>query len=147
MKISLGSDHGGYELKETIKRHLAAAGHQLLDFGCSGTEPVDYPDYGEQASRAVANGDADRGILICKSGIGMSMVGNKVPGVRAALCLNEQMAESSRRHDDANVLALAGSLTAPAQALAIVDAWLAAPFDGGRHARRVEKMMRIEKKQ
>lgn len=144
MRISIGSDHGGYDLKEAIKRHLAASGHQVLDFGCAGTDPVDYPDYGERAARAVAGGEADRGILVCRSGIGMSMVGNKVPGVRAALCVDERMAESSRRHNDANALALAADRTPPALAVAIVDAWLAAPFDGGRHARRVEKMARME---
>ncbi|MEI6634607.1 MAG: ribose 5-phosphate isomerase B [Chlamydiota bacterium] len=146
MKISLGSDHGGYELKEAIKRHLASAGHQVIDFGCAGTDPVDYPDYGERAARAVATGEVERGILVCKSGIGMSMVGNKIPGVRAALCMDEGMAESSRRHNDANVLALSGGRTAPPQALAIVDRWLAAPFEGGRHARRVDKMTCIEKR-
>lgn len=146
MKIAMGCDHGGYGLKEALKLHLASAGHQVLDFGCRGTEPVDYPDYGVRAARAVGEGEADRGIVICKSGIGMCMVANKVPGVRAALCLDEGMAESSRRHDDANVLALAGSRTPPAQAVGIVDTWLAAPFDGGRHARRVAKMMRIEKR-
>lgn len=146
MRISIGSDHGGYDLKEAIKRHLAASGHQVLDFGCAGTDPVDYPDYGERAARAVAGGEADRGILVCRSGIGMSMVGNKVPGVRAALCMDERMAESSRRHNDANALALAADRTSPALAVAIVDAWLAAPFDGGRHARRVEKMARMERR-
>ncbi len=146
MRISIGSDHGGYDLKEAIKRHLAASGHQVLDFGCAGTDPVDYPDYGERAARAVAGGEADRGILVCRSGIGMSMVGNKVPGVRAALCMDERMAESSRRHNDANALALAADRTPPALAVAIVDAWLAAPFDGGRHARRVEKMARLERR-
>jgi ribose 5-phosphate isomerase B len=146
MNISLGSDHGGYELKEAIKRHLVSAGHRVIDFGCAGTDPVDYPDYGERAARAVATGEAARGILVCTSGIGMSMVGNKIPGVRAALCLDEGMAESSRRHNDANVLALAANRTAPPQALAIVDGWLAAPFEGGRHARRVDAMTRLEKK-
>jgi ribose 5-phosphate isomerase B len=146
MRISIGSDHGGFDLKEAIKMHLAASGHQVLDFGCAGTDPVDYPDYGERAARAVAGGEADRGILVCRSGIGMSMVGNKVPGVRAALCMDERMAESSRRHNDANALALAADRTPPALAVAIVDAWLAAPFDGGRHARRVEKMARMERR-
>lgn len=146
MKISLGCDHGGYELKEAIKGHLEAAGHRVADFGCSGTEPVDYPDYGARAARAVASGECDRGILICKSGIGMSMIGNKIPGVRAALCLDGEMAESSRRHNDANVLALAANRTGPEEAIAITDRWLAAPFEGGRHARRVDAMTRIEKR-
>lgn len=146
MKISMGCDHGGYGLKEAVRKHLEAAGHRVTDFGCDGTDPVDYPDYGERAARAVSTGAAERGILVCKSGIGMVMVGNKVPGVRAALCLDEEMAESSRRHNDANVLALAANRTEPARAFSIVDAWLAAPFDGGRHARRVDKMTRLEQR-
>ena len=145
MRISLGSDHGGYEVKEALKRRLGEAGHTVIDFGCAGTDPADYPEYGARAARAVASGDCARGILVCKSGIGMSMVRNKIPGVRAALCLDEEMAESSRRHNDANVLALAANRTGPAEAIRIAERWLAAPFEGGRHARRVAAMTGLEK--
>jgi ribose 5-phosphate isomerase B len=146
MRISLGCDHGGYELKEVIKKRLQAAGHEVHDFGCQGLESVDYPDYGEKAARAVAEGVCEAGILICKSGVGMSIVGNKIPGVRAALCLDEEMAALSRRHNDANVLVLSGSHTSPELAGRIVDAWLSAAFEGGRHERRVDKIRGIEKK-
>ncbi|MEJ2745734.1 MAG: ribose 5-phosphate isomerase B, partial [bacterium] len=138
MRISLGCDHGGYELKEALKKHLLSLGHDVDDLGCDSVESVDYPDHGAAAARAVATGECARGILMCKSGIGMSIVGNKIAGVRAALCLDEDMAESSRRHNDANVLVLSGSRTPPERARRIVDVWLSAPFEGGRHGRRVD---------
>ena len=147
MKISLGSDHGGYELKEALKRHLSSIGHEVVDVGAYGVESVDYPDYGEKAARSVAQGDCARGIIICKSGIGMSIVGNKIAGVRAALCLDEEMAELSRRHNDANVLVLPGSRTAPERAFRIVDVWLLTQFEGGRHQRRLDKIKALEKSQ
>ncbi len=146
MRISLGSDHGGYELKEAIKKYLMSQGHDVEDAGCGGLDSVDYPDHGAPAARAVATGGCERGILICRSGIGMSIVGNKIAGVRAALCLDEEMAELSRRHNDANVLVLSGDRTPPQRAYRIVDVWLDAAFEGGRHGRRVEKIERLEKK-
>jgi RpiB/LacA/LacB family sugar-phosphate isomerase len=146
MRISLGCDHGGYELKEAVKKHLASLGHDVNDLGCDSVDAVDYPDYGAPAARAVATGECARGILICKSGIGMSIVGNKIAGVRAALCLDEEMAELSRRHNDANVLVLSGGRTPPARACRIVDVWLSSAFEGGRHGRRMEKVKRLEKK-
>ncbi|MCX6357667.1 MAG: ribose 5-phosphate isomerase B [Candidatus Aureabacteria bacterium] len=147
MKIAIASDHGGYELKESITRHLKLSGHEVADFGTSGTRSVDYPYYGAQAARAVARGECERGIVICKSGIGMSIVANKIRGVRAALCLDEEMAALSRRHNDANVLVLAGSRTSPQQGEGIVDLWLVTPCEGGRHGRRVAMIEDIEKSQ
>ena len=146
MRIAIGSDHGGYELKEALKVHLSRKGHEVRDFGCSGTESVDYPDFGEKAAAAVGGGECEYGILICKTGIGMSIVGNKVPGVRAALCRDERDAEMSRRHNDANVLVLSGDKTTPELATRMVDVWLSTGFEGGRHARRVDKITAIERR-
>ena len=146
MRISLGSDNGGYELKEAVKKYLMSLGHEVDDLGCDRADAVDYPDYGAPAARAVATGKCGSGVLICRSGIGMSMVGNKIAGVRAALCLDEEMAELSRRHNDANVLVLSGDRTPPARACRILDVWLRTAFEGGRHGRRVEKIKRLEKK-
>jgi ribose 5-phosphate isomerase B len=140
MKISIAADHAGYSLKERIKQVLTAAGHQVLDRGCYNEESVDYPDYGILAARDVAEGGADRAVLICGSGIGMSIVANKVRGVRAALCANPEYAEMSRRHNDANVLTLGARFLEPDLALQIVEVWLKTPFDGGRHQRRVDKI-------
>ncbi len=140
MKISIAADHAGFSLKERIKQALAAAGHQILDRGCYSEESVDYPDYGILAARDVADGVADRAVLICGSGIGMSIVANKVRGVRASLCANPEYAVMSRRHNDANVLTLGARLLDPDLALQIVDIWLKTPFDGGRHQRRVDKI-------
>jgi ribose 5-phosphate isomerase B len=145
VKIAFGCDHGGYELKEAIKKHLIDAGHVVEDYGCYSVESVDYPDYGEKASRSVSLGGSKRAILICKSGIGMSIVANKLPGVRAALCDDEDTAESSRRHNDANVLVLSGIRTKAQKAFSIVDVWLKSPFEGGRHRRRVDKIRKLEK--
>lgn len=145
MRISLGADHAGYELKEAVKRHLAAAGIDVEDFGTTSTESTDYPDHGAAAARAVARGDADLGILVCGSGQGMCMVGNKTRGVRAALAWNPEVARLSRQHNDANVLCLPARFVDEALALEIVDEWLSASFEGGRHVRRIEKMMSGEK--
>ena len=141
MKISVGADHAGYELKEAVKRHLEARGVEVADFGTSGPESTDYPDYGVPAAAAVAAGVADKGILVCGSGQGMCMVGNKVQGVRAALAWGTEVARLSRQHNDANVLCLPARFVDEATALEIVDEWLEAEFEGGRHARRVDKMM------
>ncbi len=147
MKISVGCDHGGYSLKEAIKKHLADAGHEVRDVGCHGVESVDYPDFGERASSAVARGECEMGMLICKSGIGMSIVANKVPGVRAALCLDSEMAELSRMHNDANVLVLSANRTGEKEAIRILDTWLNTPFEGGRHQGRVDKIKELERRQ
>jgi ribose 5-phosphate isomerase B len=144
MRIAVASDHAGYALKEAIKRRLADRGETVDDFGAPGTEPSDYSDFGAPAARAVAKGAADRGVLVCGSGQGMCMVANKVAGVRAALAWNPEIARLSRRHNDANVLCLPARFVTEGEALEIVDEWLKTAFEGGRHARRVEKLMREE---
>jgi len=144
MKIAVAADHAGYALKEKIAEHLRCSGHDVEDFGASSEDSTDYPDYGGPAARAVASGDADRGVFVCGSGQGMTMVANSVRGVRAALAWRPEIAELSRQHNDANVLALPARFIAADEALAIVDLWLATPFEGGRHARRVDKISRYE---
>jgi ribose 5-phosphate isomerase B len=144
MKIVIGSDHRGYELKEILKRRLAAAGHAVNDVGCVSSESTDYPDYAFAVARAVAIREAQRGILICSSGIGMSIAANKVRGIRAALCCNELMATRSRRHNDSNVLCLGADFISVARAGKIVNAWLGAEFESGRHLRRLRKIARAD---
>jgi ribose 5-phosphate isomerase B len=144
MRIEIGADHRGFELKHRMIDWLRAQRHEVRDRGCPDTGSCDYPDFALPVARAVAAGRADLGILICSNGVGMSMVANKVPGVRAALCTTPAMADQSRRHNDANVLALGADLAPPEENLAILRAWMAATFEGGRHARRVEKMMAQE---
>jgi ribose 5-phosphate isomerase B len=146
MKIALASDHGGFELKEHLKKGIEKLGHEMIDMGCSNAESVDYPDYGLEAAKLVSQGDADRAILLCKSGIGMSIVANKVNGVRGALCMDESMAESSRRHNDANVLILSSNYLDQKRADKIVNTWLRTDFEGGRHQRRIEKIRDFENK-
>ncbi len=140
MKIAIGADHGGVELKEKIKQALAARGMTVEDVGAFGPESVDYPDFATAVARRVADGEADQGILICKTGIGMSMTANRFPRVRAALVFDPDMARLARTHNDANVLVLGASTTGPDEAPAILDAWLGSKFEGGRHERRVEKI-------
>jgi len=147
MKISVASDHAGYEVKEAIKEHLIAAGHEVIDYGTDSTESTDYPDHATPAASAVARGEAERGILVCGSGQGMVMTANKVRGVRAALAWELEIAKLSRQHNDANVLALPGRFVGVEQALEIVDAWLETEFEGGRHIPRVNKMMRAEEEE
>ena len=142
MKIAIASDHAGLELKEAVK--LAFPQHQFSDFGTHSPAPADYPDTGAPAARAVASGEAELGILICGSGIGMSITANKVPGIRAALCGNTDVARLARRHNHANVLCLAGRFTAVPYALEIVQAWLETACEGGRHQRRVDKITHME---
>ena len=145
MKIALGTDHHGIEIGQVLVRHLRAEGHEVVSLGECRGEPCDYPDNAFLVARAVADGEAQRGILICGTAIGMSIAANKVPGIRAALVHNEAAAEISRRHNDANVLCLSGDTTPLQQVPKIVDAWLDTPFDGGRHERRVRKIMAIER--
>jgi ribose 5-phosphate isomerase B len=144
MKIAFGCDHRGYALKEALVEYARKQGYEPIDFGTDSEESCDYVDYGRAAAEAVARGEADIGVLICGTGIGMSMVGNKVPGVRAGLALNEMMAEMTRAHNDANVLALSADQTDESTARAIFDVFVSTPFEGGRHARRVGKMAKIE---
>jgi ribose 5-phosphate isomerase B len=144
--IALGADHAGWELKEEIKAWLLERGVELLDFGTHSPDPVDYPDYAAQVAEAVMAGKAERGVLVCGTGIGMAMAANKVPGVRAAFCPDLFTARMSREHNDANVLALGGRLMGRELALEIVEMWLRAEFQGGRHARRVGKLSEIEQR-
>ena len=137
MKIALGCDHGGYELKQHIIKVLEKLGHECEDFGCYNLDSCDYPDFGAAAARAVAEGKCDRGIVICTTGIGISMAANKIRGIRCAHCTDPFSAEMTRRHNDANVLALGAGLTGPNLALRMVEVFLNTEFEGGRHARRV----------
>jgi ribose 5-phosphate isomerase B len=143
-KIIIAADHAGYSLKEALKPHLAEMGHAVTDAGTESDRPVDYPDPGSKAAEAVSAGLFPRGILICGSGVGMTIVANRFPGVRAALCLDEETARLSRMHNDANILVLAGRKTDPETALRIVKVWLATPFEGGRHQRRLDKISEME---
>lgn len=149
MKIAIGCDEAAFELKETIKRHLAqgcGAVVEIEDFGVYSTEPVDYPDIAEKVAEAVAGHRCDRGILLCGTGIGMCIVANKVPGVRAALCHDTYSAERAQKSNDAQVLTLGARVIGAELAKKIVDAWMAASFSGGPSAVKVEKIMRIEAK-
>ena len=144
MKISLGSDHRGYEAKQRLKALLLDLGMKTTDHGTNSGEACDYPDIGLAVAADVASGRADRGILLCGSGIGMSITANKVTGVRAALCHDELTAQMARRHNDANVLCLPADLVGDALMQSIVKVWLQTEFEGGRHARRVEKIVAYE---
>jgi ribose 5-phosphate isomerase B len=145
MRIALGCDHAGYPLKEDLRSHLEAGGHEVLDLGTFSTEPVDYPPFCVQAARAVAGGRADRGIVLGGSGQGEQIVANKVTGIRAALCHDVYLARLSRLHNDANVLAMGARVIAPTYAREIVNVWLATGFEGGRHVPRLEQIGRIER--
>jgi ribose 5-phosphate isomerase B len=141
MKIALAADHGGYELKEKVKTHLQLKGVEVLDLGTQTEESVDYPDYGKACGEAVMRGDAERGIVFCGTGIGISIAANKVKGIRCALCTSVMMAELSRKHNNANMLALGGRILETKLALEIVDVWLTTEFEGGgRHQRRTDKL-------
>lgn len=140
MKIAVASDHGGYELKENIKAYLESRDIQILDLGTDSEESVDYPVFGKACAEAVASGKADRGIVCCGTGIGISIAANKVKGIRCALCTDVHMAEMSRKHNNANVLALGGRTTEKDKALEITKAWLDTEFEGGRHQRRVDML-------
>ena len=144
MKIVLASDHGGFELKEAIKEHLINKGYDLYDMGVYDTKSVDYPDYGKKAALMVANKEVEKGIIVCGTGIGISIAANKIKGIRCALCTNEYMARMSRMHNNANMLALGGRVTGVGVAIEMVDVWLSTEFEGGRHENRVNKIMDIE---
>jgi len=143
MKIAIGSDHGGFKLKQQIIKFLKQARHKVKDFGTNSEESCDYPIIARAVSKAVANKKFTRGILICKSGIGNSMVANKVKGVRAALCYNVKAAKFSRKHNDANVLVLGALFTNIQKSKQIIKIWLNTDFEGGRHLRRVKQIERI----
>ena len=144
MKIALASDHAGYELKTGVAAYLVERGIPFEDFGCGPGESVDYVDYGAKAARAVVSGGCDRAILVCGTGIGMAVVANKFKGIRATPCWNEFTAEVSRSHNDSNCLTLGGRTLTLEPALAIVKIWLETAFEGGRHARRIQKIRDIE---
>ena len=146
MRIAMGSDHAGYFAKESLKR-LLKKDHEIIDMGTSSEEPVDYPDYAAKVAEAVAKGQADRGILICGTGVGMCISANKVHGIRAALCHDEETAKLSRQHNDANVLCMGARVTATRKMEIIMHIWLNTQFEGERHKARVEKMMALEVKQ
>lgn len=143
MKIAVASDHGGYLLKETVKKHLEDRGIEVLDLGTHSEESVDYPVYGKLCGETVANGEADLGVVCCGTGIGISIAANKVKGIRCGLCTSVEMAHLTKQHNNANVLALGGRTTQPELALAIVDEWLDTKFEGGRHQRRVDMLDRM----
>lgn len=145
VRIAMGCDHAGYPLKEALKAFLNEEGHEVEDLGTDSEEMVDYPDFCAAAARAVVDGRADRGIVLGGSGQGEQLAANKVHGSRAALCNDLYLAELSRRHNDANVLAMGGRIVAVALAKEIVRLWLATPFEGGRHARRLEQVAEIER--
>ena len=145
MRIALAADHRGFTLKERLKAFLGKGGFTVEDRGASGEESVDYPDFAALVAGDVSKGICERGILVCSTGVGMSIVANKFPSVRAALCADVQTARQSREHIDANILVLAGSYVTDEAARAIVKTWLETPFQGGRHQRRLEKLARIEK--
>ena len=145
MRVSMGSDHAGYRLKEELKTFLQTEGHEVLDVGTDSEEKVDYPDFCAAAARAVIDGRADRAIVLGGSGQGEQLAANKVRGTRAALCNDLHLAQLSRRHNDANVLAMGGRIVATELAKEIVELWLATPFDGGRHAKRLEQIAEIER--
>lgn len=145
MKVAIGCDHGGLHLKEEIKALLLTLGHEVEDFGTYTTESCDYPDIAVPVSRAVVDGQAERGILICGTGIGIGIAANKIDGIRAALCHDTFSAHASREHNDANVLTLGERVIGVGLAKDIVTIWMATEFEGGRHERRVEKIMALEK--
>ena len=146
MKIAIGCDHVGYELKKRVIDHLTEKGHEVVDFGTDSTERTDYPIYGERAANAVASGECDRGIVICGTGIGISISANKVKGIRCVVCSEPYSALLSRQHNDTNMLAFGSRVVGGDLALMIVDAWLSGEYEGGRHARRVQMISEIENK-
>ena len=142
--IAIASDHGGYALKEHIKAYLTAQGKTCKDFGTDSTASCDYPVFGRAAAEAVASGECEKGIVICTTGIGISITANKVKGIRCALCADSVTAEMTRRHNNSNMLAIGAGITGPLLAERIVDTFLNTEFEGGRHQRRVDKVMEIE---
>jgi ribose 5-phosphate isomerase B len=144
--VAIGADHGGFRLKEALKGFLRELGHDVIDCGTASTEAVDYPDFALAVAELVAQGRAWRGIVVDGAGIGSCMAANKVPGVRAAMCYDQSTAVNSREHNDANVLTLGAGLIGENLARQIVRTWLETPFGGGRHARRVEKIMETERR-
>lgn len=144
MKIAVGADHAGFLLKERLLARLREQGHDVTDFGTHSTESTDYPDYAAAVGHAVAGGEADKGLLVCSSGVGMSIAANKIDGIRAALGTNTDLVSYTRRHNDANILAIGANYTPAGEAEQLLDTFLTTDFEGGRHARRVEKIKLLE---
>ncbi len=147
MKVSLASDHAGYLMKEEVKFYLERKGFEVKDYGTFSEESMDYPDTIKLAARAVARNEVERGVVLCSSGIGASIVANKIRGVRAALCLDEYSAEYSRRHNDANILVLGAKRNTKEEIFRIIDKWFSTEFEGGRHERRVKKIEEVEREE
>ncbi len=139
-RIALGSDHAGFSLKEVIKDYLEAGGYEIIDYGTHGNDPVDYPDYIRPAALSVANGESDLGIVFGGSGNGEAMAANKVKGIRCGLCWNEESARLTKEHNNANMIALGGRMVSEQEGMKIVDAWLKAEYQGGRHQKRIDKI-------
>lgn len=146
MKIAMGNDHTAVEMKEAVREHLLERGYEVLDLGTNTTESCDYPEYGEKVGRAVVSGEADLGIVICGTGLGISLAANKVKGIRACVCSEPYTAKLSRMHNNANVLAFGSRVIGVELAKMITDEWLNANYEGGRHQRRVDMLMEIEKR-
>ena len=144
MKIALGCDHGGYALKEQIKTWIAQMGHETEDFGCYNLDSCDYPDFGAAAARAVSEGKCEMGIVVCTTGIGISIAANKIKGIRCAHCADALQAELTRAHNNANMMAIGAGFTGKNMAERMVQVFLTTGFDGGRHERRVDKVMALE---
>jgi len=145
MKIAIACDHGGFDLKETMKEYLTSLGHEVEDFGCYEKKSIDYPDFIFPAAQAVANGKCERGVVICTTGIGVSVCANKVKGIRCSLCTDDYTARMTREHNDANVLALGANVTTPVRAKEITKIWLETEFSHGeRHQRRIDKITKYE---
>ena len=144
MKIAIACDHGAYDLKEAVKKHLTAQGHELRDFGTDSKDSCDYPDFAGPAAKAVASGECEKGIVLCTTGIGVSITANKVKGIRCALLSDLLSAKMTRQHNDTNVMAMGAAIVGEMLALQIVDTWLGTEFEGGRHQRRVDKIMSYE---
>jgi len=144
MKMAIGADHAGLVLKDELAAELRAAGHDVQDFGTHSPESTDYPDYAAPVARAVASGAADRGVLVCASGVGMSIAANKIHGIRAALATSQDEVHFARAHNDANVLTLGAKYTPAALATQLVQEFLSTPFEGGRHQRRIDKIAKLE---
>lgn len=144
--IAIGSDHGGYELKEEIKKYLDEVGIEYKDYGCDSADRTDYPIYGEKVAKAVQNKEAEKGILICGTGFGMTILANKFKGIRCSSCWNEEVAKLLKAHNDANIIALPGRFINISEAVVILRAWLATEFMGGRYSERLQMITDIEKK-
>ena len=144
MRIAIGCDHGAYLLKNKVADHLRKAGYEVVDFGTNGPESCDYPDFAAAAARAVASGECEKGIVLCTTGIGVSITANKVKGIRCALCGDVLSAELTRQHNDSNMLAMGGRIIGVETAKAITKSWLETEFTGGRHQRRIDKISEYE---